>query len=515
MRLRIILAGIAVTAAAFIGATYAMHVLMPSAASAPRPVLAATPPLPPARGTSTIVAPVEITFAAIRDAIEARAPRDFTGRRDKPLSKLLSNVELSWIVNRGPLSIAGQADALTISAPLTGTLRAAGQLSPQAAGGLGNVVGELFGRDAARSVQKFAGKTLDQRADIRGSIAMTSRLAVTPAWRLDPNLSAQVSVAEAAVTLPGVRVSVAKEVKPLLERAVEDQTKALQERLRSDPILEMAARREWAKLCRSFALGKSGAAIPDLWLEFRPVRAIAAQPRVGPGAVRLTLGIEAETRVVPAETKPDCPFPAKLEVTPPTDRSFIKIAVPIDVPFAEINRLIESELTGKTIPQDKNGPVDMTVHRASVAASGDRLLLSLHVRARERTSWLGLGTDAMVHLWGRPVLDRERQVLRLADVTLDVQSEGMAGAAVKVGLPYLQRAVTERAVVDLKPLAANARRSIEAAMAASRTKVDGAQVDAAATELRLVAIAFDDKTLRVVVEADGAAKVTVTKLPGR
>ncbi|MGH6768390.1 MAG: DUF4403 family protein [Xanthobacteraceae bacterium] len=515
MRLRIILAGVAVMAVAFVGATVAMQALMPSAASVPPPALAESPPLPPARGTSVIVAPVDITLAAIRDAIEAHAPRDLTGKRDKPLSKLLSNVDLSWTVTRGPLAVAGQADALVVSTPLDGTLRATGQLSPQAAGGLGNVVGELFGRDAARSVQKYAGKTLDQRADIRGSVAVTSRLAVTPAWRLDPNLSVQVAVAEAAVTLPGVRLSVAKEVKPLLERAVDDQVKALQERLRSDPILETAVRREWAKLCRSFALGKSGGAIPDLWLEFRPVRAIAAQPRMGAGAVRLTVGIEAETRVVPTKTKPECPFPAKLEVTPPTDQGYVKIAVPIDVPFAEINRLMERQLAGKTFPEDKSGPIDMTIRRASVAASGDRLLLSLQVNAKERTSWFGFGTDAMVHVWGRPVLDREQQVLRLADVTLDVRSEGVAGAAVKAGLPYLQRAVAEKAVVDLKPLAANARRSIEAALAEFQTKADGVRVDATATALRLVAIAFDAKTLRVVAEADGTAKVAVTKLPGR
>jgi hypothetical protein len=515
MRLRVILAGIAVMAAAFVGATMAMQALMPGAASAPPPALAAGPPLPPARGTSIIVAPVDITLTAIRDAIEAHAPRNVNGKRDKPLSKLLSNVDLSWTVTRGAFAVAGQPDALVVSAPLNGTLRATGQLSSQAAGGLGNVVGELFGRDAARSVQKFAGKTLDQRTDIRGSVAVTSRLAVTPAWRLDPNLSVQIAVAEAAVTLPGVRLSVAKEVTPLLQRAVDDQVKTLQERLRNDPTLEMAARREWAKLCRSFALGRSSTGLPELWLEFRPVRAIAAQPRIATGAVRLTLGIEAETRVVPTQTKPDCPFPAKLEVTPPTDQGSVKIAMPIDVPFAEINRLMDLQLAGKTFPEDKSGPIAVTIRRASVAASGDRLLLSLNVKASERTSWFGFGTDAIVHLWGRPVLDRKQQVLRLVDVTLDVQSEGVVGAAVKAGLPYLQQAVAEQAVVDLKPLAANARRAIEAALAEFHTKTDGVQVDAKATALRLVAIAFDAKTLRVIAEADGTAKVAVTRLPAR
>jgi hypothetical protein len=33
--------------------------------------------------------------------------------------------------------------------------------------------------------------------------------------------------------------------------------------------------------------------------------------------------------------------------------------------------------------------------------------------------------------------------------------------------------------------------------------------------LRLVEIAYDSKTLRVIAEADGTVKVAVTKLPGQ
>ncbi len=38
-------------------------------------------------------------------------------------------------------------------------------------------------------------------------------------------------------------------------------------------------------------------------------------------------------------------------------------------------------------------------------------------------------------------------------------------------------------------------------------------MDAAVTALRLVGIAFDSKTLRVIAEADGNVKVAVSKLP--
>ena len=98
--------------------------------------------------------------------------------------------------------------------------------------------------------------------------------------------------------------------------------------------------------------------------------------------------------------------------------------------------------------------------RAKVTASGDRLLISLLVKAREKKSWFGFGTEATVHVWGKPVLDREQQILRMSEISLAVESEaafGLLGAAARAAMPYLQAALQKNAVVDLKPFAANAR----------------------------------------------------------
>jgi hypothetical protein len=76
----------------------------------------------------------------------------------------------------------------------------------------------------------------------------------------------------------------------------------------------------------------------------------------------------------------------------------------------------------------------------------------------------------------------------------------------------LEQAVAEHAVVDLVPLAANARQSIDAAISDFRKSDDGVRVDAGISDLRLVDIEFDAKTLRVVAEVNGTAQVAVTKL---
>ena len=80
-------------------------------------------------------------------------------------------------------------------------------------------------------------------------------------------------------------------------------------------------------------------------------------------------------------------------------------------------------------------------------------------------------------------------------------------------MPYLEKALAESAVVDLKPFAAKGRKSIEAALADFRRGADGITVDAAVTGLRLVGIEFDARVLRVIAEADGTVRVAVAKLP--
>jgi hypothetical protein len=248
----------------------------------------------------------------------------------------------------------------------------------------------------------------------------------------------------------------------------------------------------------------------------RPTRAIAAQPRVDASAMTLTLGIEAETRVTPVETKPVCPFPATITIVPPTSGR-VTIGVPIDMPFTEISKVVEAQFAGKTFPEDGSGSVDVTVKHASIAASGDRLLISLLVNAKEKKSFFGFGGEANVHIWGRPVLDQAQQTLRLTDVQLAVESEaafGLLGAAARPAMPHLQRALAEEATIDLKPFASNTQKKIAAVIADFQKNEDGIRVAAEITSLRLADIAFDSKTLRVIAEAEGTINVAISKLPG-
>ena len=505
--------GILIAVVSFAGGLWALNLLWPSPKDQ-RPALVEVPPLKPIARNSVIVTPAAIALSAIHAALETAAPRNLAGKRDNPLPQLLSNAELEWTVIRGPLAIAGRPDALVLSTALSGSFRATGQVSGEA-GNFAGAIGGLLGGRLGQGLQNLQGKALDQRADIRGEVTLTAHPSLLPAWRVEPNLSSQIALADASLPIMGAKLSVSNELKPFLDRAVNEQMAALAARLRDDPSLELAARREWAKMCRAISLGATAAGMPNLWLEVRPTRAFAAQPRIDSAALTLTIGVEAQTRIVPNETKPDCPFPAQLELVPQVEQGRVNIAVPIDIPFTEVTRLLEAQLKGKSFPEDKGSAFTATIRGVSLAASGDRLLLSLRVKANENKSWLGLGAQATIYVWGRPVLDSAHQMLRLTDIALDVQSEaafGLLGAAARAAVPYLEQAVAEHAVVDLVPLAANARQSIDSAISDFRKSADGVRVDTAISDLRLVDIAFDAKTLRVVAEVDGSVQVAVTKL---
>jgi hypothetical protein len=248
----------------------------------------------------------------------------------------------------------------------------------------------------------------------------------------------------------------------------------------------------------------------------RPIKAFAAQPRIVTDWVILTLGVQAETRIVPSETKPNCPFPAQLDLLRQQfDQGSVKLAVPIDLPFTELNRLIEAQLKDKTFPETGDAPGQVTVLASNIVASGDRLLISLRIKAKENKSWFGLGAEATVHIWGKPVLDTENQIMRLTEMSLDVQSQaafGLLGTAARAAIPYLQNALAKNAVVDLKPFAASAKKSIEASLADFNKPIDGVEVQAAIDEIRLVGIEFDSRTLRVIAEANGSARALVRKI---
>lgn len=501
---------------------WALNRFIPADSGLPEALATLKPPRPlqPVAHASQVIAPVAVALTAIADTLDAAAPREFAGKNDNPVAQLLGEAEIGLTVSRGTLSATGQSNTLTITTPLNGSVRITGQIGTtagKAAGGIGDAIGNLIGSGAVgKQIETIAAKVPDQRTDFRGNAVVTSRPQLTSSWRVEPNLTGRLDFSDTGTNIAGVKVNLGNEIKPILDPIVSNQITALQSRMRNDPIIERTAREQWAKMCRAIPLGGAKTGLPPLWLEMRPVRATAAQPQIDARNVTLTIGVQAQTRIVPNETKPTCPFPAQLELVPPMQDGVLAVSVPIDMPFTELNKLIEPQLKGRRFPEDGSGPIVVEVLRASLAAAGERLLISLRVKAREKSSWFGFGTEATVHIWGKPALDQQNQILRLTDISLAVESEaafGLLGTAARAAMPYLQQALADNAMVDLKPFANDAKAKIGAALKDFQQVGDGVRVDAAVNGLRLTGIEFDARTLRVIAEANGAVKVAVTRLP--
>jgi hypothetical protein len=489
---------------------WALNRIVPTDSGLPEALAILQPPKPLQAITraSHVIAPVAVALTAIGQSLDATAPREFAGKNDNPVTQLLGQAQIGLTVSRGTMSASGQAGTLTVTTPLNGSIRITGQVgntAGKAVGGIGGAIGNLLGSgEVGKQIENLAVKTLDQRSDFRGNVVVTSRPQITSSWRIEPNLTGRLDFGDTGTNIAGLKVNLGGEIA------------ALQSRLRNDPVIERTAREQWTKMCRSIPLGGEKTGLPALWLEMRPVRAAAAQPQVDARNVTITIGVQAETRILPAETKPNCPFPAQLELVPPMQEGELAVGVPIDMPFTELNKLLEPQLKGRHFPDDGSGPVDVEILRASLAAAGDRLLISLRVKAREKKSWFGFGTEATVQIWGKPLLDPQNQLLRLTDMSLAVESEaafGLLGAAARAAMPHLQKALADKAVIDLKPFAKDAKAKIGAALTEFEQVGNGVRVDAAVLDLRLTGIEFDASTLRVIAEATGTVKIEVTQLP--
>ena len=117
-RLKTILLASAVVVVSFVVSLKALDWLSPRAPVV-MPKLVELPPLAPASRSSTILAPVSISLAAIRDAAERSAPRNFAGKSTNPVSQVLQDADIGWTASRGPINATGAQDVLSLTTPLT------------------------------------------------------------------------------------------------------------------------------------------------------------------------------------------------------------------------------------------------------------------------------------------------------------------------------------------------------------------------------------------------------------
>ena len=406
------------------------------------PVLVELPPLPPAPRSSTVMAPVAIALSAIRDAADRGAPRNFNGKADNPISQILENADIGWTASRGPISATGAQDVLTLATPLTGTLNVTGSLSAKATGAVGDALGGLLGGNVAKQIGSINIKNLNASAEIKGNVAITCAAEACRRTGVSSRISAARSISATPASRGRRAVNVPAQVKPLIDKTVADQLDAV-----AGAHPQRSDLRENARAAMGQGLPLDPAARHRSLARCAALARDAADPRDRRAAARRCTGRDADARHRgrdphhPGADQAGLPVSRQLTIVPPTPAP-VAIGVPIDMPFTEINKIVEAQFAGKHLSGGRLRRGRRHREGASIAASGDRLLISLLVNAKEKASYFGLGGEANVHIWGRPVLDQAEQTLRLTDIQLAVESEaafGLLGAAARAACRSCRR----------------------------------------------------------------------------
>ncbi len=185
-------------------------------------------------------------LSAIRDAAEHATPRSFAGKANNPVAQVLQNADIGWTASRGAIAATGAQDALSLAAPLSGKINVTGSLSAKVSGAVGDAIGSLLGADAAKQIGGINIKNMNANAEIKGNVVITMRPRFAANWHVEPNFSAQVNLGDSTMTVAGARLNVPAQIKPVIDKTVNEQMNAIGEQLRNDPTLMRNAQAQWS-----------------------------------------------------------------------------------------------------------------------------------------------------------------------------------------------------------------------------------------------------------------------------
>ena len=234
--------------------------------------------------------------------------------------------------------------------------------------------------------QNLTGKTLDQRADIRGNVTVDRRgrrCCRHGAWS---PISARKSRS---------RTHRLVDRRHQAQRVERGQAAARPHRQRAGGGPAGAAARRSVprsrgppRMGQDVPLDRRSApaapGLPNLWLEVRPTRAFAAQPRIdaSPRSV-LTIGVQAETRIVPSADQARLSVPGAARARA-ADRSRVASTSRCrsTCRSPRSTGCWQRSSTARPFRDDKAARSRGHDPQRQLAASGDRLLISLHVKGQ-------------------------------------------------------------------------------------------------------------------------------------
>jgi hypothetical protein len=365
-------------------------------APAPRRTPAPPTPEPP---LSTLSATLTVPAAQLTRLLNNVTEYRIAELRDRPVKCGIGHCSLNLTASRtGPASATAEDGMLRITVPFS-------------------VKAEL----GTSGLFSF----LHAQGDGQGVAAARTTLAVTPDLHLHSSTTGTVTLDNGHLRLGPIVTNIAQlwndnqaSLASPLWHSVDKQVAAL-------PVQPRVAAL-WAQVFAPLRLGKS----PTSWLVLRPEQLSVSQPRIGGGAVAISLGIAARGRVVVQDLRPGnppTPLPqARATAFPPDTFSF---AVPLLLSYDRAAQLAMASLSSRP-PRI----AAMTVHfdRLQFLPSGHDVIVAAKLCADPHWDWFGwFASCGTVYLRGKPVFDPARQTIRIDDLHYDIASANLMLSAMR------------------------------------------------------------------------------------
>lgn len=469
--------------------------LLSSPPAQPAPAVEPTP----VTSVSRVFLPIDVSLATIHARLEREVPITMHGESSDPIRhKAVIDDTLRWHARRGPLQLAGEGDRLDLRIATLGDAQVSGKVRP---------VRGSIGKLLRRATGGASDVPFSVHAEAIATLTAALRPAVSPDWRILPNVTARVDVQRAEVPVAGLAtVDVRPTVRVALQRKVDQQLARLRQRLSQDQRLRRLAGSAWAELHRVQQVTDD----PRSWLVVTPVGIAATPILVDSVAIRMGLEVTAETRLVIADAPPaNAPGPLPALAMTGRKPGFLEVNTRASASWDRLNQELATRLADQRLAGADGTRVD--IRRAEVAPWGEGVLLTLDLDA-QRDPWYS--ASGRVYLTGRPRLDAEAQVLHFDDLDFVLETRHtLTSAARWLMQSTILDQLAQRASLNLAPHIQRAK--AEAAEAIERYVRDGPEniaLTAQLHDINVTGLAVSEHDLQIGLNARADVRAEIISL---
>jgi hypothetical protein len=367
--------------------------------SAPEP--ARTPPPPaPAIPVSTLSASVSVPMDGLVREINAKTATELARIKDAPTNCEIGKCTLNLVATRtGPITGAAQGGHIALTVP--------------------------FHIDAQMKLKSLFKAKAQTTAE--GQAHATTTLAMGADWRVSSHTQGSVALSDAEVRLGPLKLNLTDMLNHNEQHLTDPLFKMVDKRVASDVKIKPQAEKLWAKAWAPIRVGKR----PQAWLLLSPQRVLVGQPIAANNAITVSLGVEAQARVIlgdrPADPATIPPLPAPGRLSGPSNRfSFI---VPVTLPYDVAAKLALARLQKKP-PHVAHANVRFT--KLEILPSGRDVIVATRFCVSQDwdpTGWFDSCGEG--YLRGVPKFDAATGTIHIANVHYDVATEGAILSAMK------------------------------------------------------------------------------------